>query len=106
MLLARKTSVIVTASRHSHLLTYLLITRILLNSSVHNTSAVESTDRRIVLDDSKFLWAFCRMAFFSAFYTPLLPRTPNDLFDQIWHKGVPFGTLVQTFTTPPQPPKI
>jgi len=24
---------------------------------------------------------------------------PNDLFDQIWRKGVPFGTLVHKFST-------
>jgi len=38
--------------------------------------------------------------FFSVPYsvnTPLLGHTLNDSFDQIWRKGVPFGTLVQTF---------
>ena len=38
-----------------------------------------------------------RVLFFSPSYSvkPTLPHTPNDLFDQIWRKGVPFGTLVQ-----------
>ena len=31
--------------------------------------------------------------------TTSLPHTPNDLFDQIWRKGVPFGSLVQKIST-------
>jgi len=38
--------------------------------------------------------------------TPLLAHTPNDLFDQIWRKGVPIGTLVQKFLTPPPKCKL
>ena len=48
--------------------------------------------------------------FFSSPYsvkTTSLPHTPNDLFNQICRKGVPFGRLVQTFLTPIlQPPEI
>jgi len=37
------------------------------------------------------------LAFFSSashsVKTALLTHTPNELFDQIWRKGVPFGTL-------------
>jgi len=39
--------------------------------------------------------------------TTSLPHTPNDLFDQIWRKGVPFVILLQKFSTPIlQPPEI
>jgi len=39
--------------------------------------------------------------------TTSLPHTPNDLFDQIWLKGVPFGSFVQKYSTPTlQPPEI
>jgi len=31
--------------------------------------------------------------------TPLLAHTPNDLYDQLWRKGVPFGALVKKFST-------
>ena len=31
--------------------------------------------------------------------TPLLAHTTNNLFDHIWRKGMPFGTLVQKFST-------
>ena len=48
--------------------------------------------------------------FFSPPYsvkTTSLPHMPNDLFDQIWHKGVHFGRLVQQFSTPTlQPTEI
>ena len=48
--------------------------------------------------------------FFSPPYsvkTTSLPHTPNNLFDHIWRKGVPFGSLVQKFSTPTlQPPKF
>ena len=53
-------------------------------------------------------WCYRRldfpMAILSYFFflpqTTSLPHTPNDLFDQIWHKGVPFGSLMQAFSTP------
>ena len=51
-----------------------------------------------------------RVLFFSSPYsvkTTSLTHTSNDLFDQIWRKGVPSGSLVQNFLTPTlQPPEI
>ena len=52
---------------------------------------------------SSFQWRFSRTFFIfsslSSVKTKSLPHTPNDLFDQIWRKGVPFGSLVQKFST-------
>jgi len=38
--------------------------------------------------------------------TPQKAHTSNDLFDQFWRKGVPFGTLDQNFNSLPQPSKF
>jgi len=67
------------------------------------------TRRPSVIDDSIFQWRFSRTFYLAAcsVKTTTLPHTPNDLFDQIWRKGVPFGSLVQTFSTLTlQPPEI
>ena len=53
---------------------------------------------RSVIDDIDFPMAILAYFFFlpsSSVKTTLLPHTPNDLFNQIWRKGVPFGSLVQ-----------
>jgi len=58
---------------------------------------------RSVIDDIEFLMAILAYFFFSSLSsvkTKSLPHTPNDLFDQICRKGVPFGSLVQKFLTP------
>ena len=38
--------------------------------------------------------------------TWLVAHTPNDVLDQIWYKTVPFGTLVQKFSSQPYPQKF
>jgi len=50
-----------------------------------------------------FPMAILAYFFFSSQYsvkTTSLKHMPNDLFDQISRKGVPFGSLVQKFSTP------
>ena len=58
---------------------------------------------RSVIDDINFPMAILAYFFFSSLSsvkTTSLQHTPNDLFDQIWRKGVPFSSLVQKFSTP------
>jgi len=63
-----------------------------------------------VIDDIDFPMAILAYFLFlpsSSVKTTLLPYTPNDLFDGIWRKGVPFFSLVQKFLNPTlQAPKI
>jgi len=85
-----------------YLYTVILIFTYRLSSAVLKTPMITAARwRRSVIDDSTFQWAFSHIAyFFSPPYTvktALLAYTPNNLIDQIWRKGVPFGTLVQTF---------
>ena len=78
--------------------------------SIQNHSGVAATQcyRRL-----QFLMDFLTCFFsFSAprpysVKTPLLAHNPNNLFDQIWRKHVPFGTFGPKFLTPTsQPPKF
>jgi len=68
-----------------------------------------SRRRGSVIDDIEFPIAILAY-FFSRRHIVSKQRhchTPNDLFDQIWRKAVPFGSLVQKILTLTiQPPEI
>jgi len=89
---------------------YLLCSLLPASSNSKSISSRRRSSGCSVIDDIDFPMAILAYFFFSSLSsvkTTSLPHMPNDLFDQIWRKGVPFGSLVQKFSAPTlQAPKI